>query len=128
MLKLIALLKRRPGMTLEQFRDHYETTHAKFAEPLRDGLAVRYVRRYFTPIEHPLLDVEAEEPEFDGMMEMWFEDEVQFEKAMKAFADPDLAKAIREDEHNLFDVAKIRHYLVDEVDMEMNGAAGKNFA
>lgn len=119
MLKLVALLKRRPGMTLEEFRDYYETTHSKFAEPLKGGLAVRYVRRYFTPIVHPLLDAEAEEPEFDAMMEMWFKDQAQFDEAMMAFADPVLSKAIREDEPNLFDVSKIRHFLVDEVDMDM---------
>src|SRR3546814_1387111 len=27
LLKLVALLKRRPGMTLDEFRDYYETTH-----------------------------------------------------------------------------------------------------
>src|SRR3546814_665561 len=116
---LVALLKRRPGMTLDEFRDYYETTHSKFAEPLKGGLAVRYVRRYFTPIVHPLLDAEVEEPEFDAMMEMWFKDQAQFDEAMKAFADPVLSKAIREDEPNLFDVSKIRHFLVDEVDMDM---------
>src|SRR3546814_6109399 len=61
LLKLVALLKRRPGMTLDEFRDYYETTHSKFAEPLKGGLAVRYVRRYFTPIVHPLLDAERSE-------------------------------------------------------------------
>jgi hypothetical protein len=120
LLKLVALLKRRPGMTLEEFRDYYETTHSKFAEPLKGGLAVRYVRRYFTPIKHPLLDVEAEEPEFDAMMEMWFKDQAQFEAAMKVFSDPVLSKAIKDDESNLFDVSKIRHCFVDEVDMEMS--------
>jgi hypothetical protein len=120
LLKLVALLKRRPGMTLEEFRDYYETTHSKFAEPLKGGLAVRYVRRYFIPIKHPLLDVEAEEPEFDAMMEMWFKDQAQFEAAMKVFSDPVLSKAIKDDESNLFDVSKIRHCFVDEVDMEMS--------
>ena len=119
MLKLVALLKRRSGMTLDEFRDYYETTHSKFAEPLKGGLAVRYVRRYFTPIGHPLLDAEVEEPEFDAMMEMWFKDQAQFEAAMKVSSDPVLAKAIKDDEYNLFDVPKIRHFLVDEVDTEM---------
>src|SRR3546814_10521989 len=111
---LVALLKRRPGMTLDEFRDYYETTHSKFAEPLKGGLAVRYVRRYFTPIVHPLLDAEVEEPEFDAMMEMWLKDQAQFDEAKKAFADPVLSKAIREDEPNLLDASKIRHFLVDE--------------
>src|SRR3546814_20616409 len=106
-------------MTLDEFRDYYETTHSKFAEPLKGGLAVRYVRRYFTPIVHPLLDAEVEEPEFDAMMEMWFKDQAQFDEAMKAFADPVLSKAIREDAPNRFDVYKIRHYLAEKEDMEM---------
>src|SRR3546814_5318056 len=77
-------------------------------------MAVHHVRRYLTPIGHPFVDAEGEEPEFDAMMEMWFKDQAQFDEAMKAFADPVLSKAIREDEPNLFDVSKIRHFLVDE--------------
>jgi len=120
MVKLIALLKRRPGMTLEEFREYYETTHAKFAEPLRGGLAVRYVRRYLMPVVHPMLGSKAEEPEFDAMMEMWFKDQAQFDAAMKLFSDPVLGKAIKDDEYKLFDVAKIRHFIVEEVDMDMS--------
>jgi uncharacterized protein (TIGR02118 family) len=119
MMKLIALLKRRPGMTLEDFRNYYESTHSKFADALKGGKAVRYVRRYFKPIPHPLGGKVAE-PEFDAMNEMWFEDEAQFQRAMEIFSDPALAKSIAQDEPNLFDVAKIRHYIVDEVDSDLS--------
>jgi len=107
-------------MTLEEFRDYYENVHSKFGDNnLRGGKAVRYVRRYFTPLPHPLTGL-IEEPEFDAMNEMWFEDEAQFQAAMKIFAEPELAKALTADEYNLFDVKKIRHYIVDEVDSDLS--------
>lgn len=120
MYKLIALLKRRPGMTLEEFRDYYETTHSKFADALKGGKAVRYVRRYFTPLPHPVTGLLEQEPEFDAMNEMWFEDEAQFLRAMELFNEPSLGNAIRDDEPNLFDVARIRHFIVDECDTDLS--------
>ena len=67
-----------------------------------------------------MLGKEVEEPEFDAMMEMWFKDEAQFESAMKLFSNPVPGKAIKDDEHNLFDVSKIGHFIVDEVEMDMS--------
>ena len=32
MIKTIALLKRRPGMTVAEFREHYETHHRRIGE------------------------------------------------------------------------------------------------
>src|SRR5690554_3959140 len=113
MIKLIALLKRRHGMTIEEFRDYYASTHSKFADALKGGKAERYVRRYFKPIPHAMLS-EEDESEFDAMNEMWFKDEEQFRNAMEIFSEPSIGKAIKDDEYNLFDVPKIRHYLVEE--------------
>lgn len=119
MLKLIALLKRREGMSLEEFRDYYESTHSKFADVLKGGNAVRYVRRYFKPLPHPVTG-KIEESEFDAMNEMWFEDEAQFKRAMELVNEPELARALAADEYNLFDVPKIRHYIVEEVDTDLS--------
>lgn len=120
MIKLIALLKRRPGMTLEEFRAYYESTHSKFGDRnLKGGKAVRYVRRYFQPLPHPITG-QLEEPEFDAMNEMWFEDEAQFKAAMEIFSEKSLADAIVNDESNLFDRDKIRHYIVDECESDLS--------
>jgi len=43
--KTLALIVRKPGLSREAFRAHYEEVHAPLALPLLEGL-VRYVRHY----------------------------------------------------------------------------------
>ena len=58
MLKQVVFLKRRPGLTMEQFMDYYENQHSQLSKrigakpPLPN--AQRYVRRYITPEKNPL--------------------------------------------------------------------------
>ena len=59
MFKTVCLLKRRPGMSLEEFKDYYENYHSKIGEKvLPDG--VHYVRRYVQ--QHPELRMVAGSP------------------------------------------------------------------
>lgn len=119
MYKLIALLKRKPGMTPEAFKDYYENRHSRFSDVLKGGKVVRYFRRYFTHLPHPASGLSGE-PEFDAMFEMWFEDEDQFKAAMALFTDTPLGNALIEDEENLFDRSKIRHFIVEEHESDMS--------
>lgn len=118
MFKVVFLLKRRPGMTVQEFKDYYENHHAKIGEEhLGGGAAVKYIRRYFEPItEGPRGTVPdtGQEPEFDGIMEMWFRDKAQYDSAMTRFSEPWLTKLVTEDEEKLFDRSKLRMYIVDE--------------
>ena len=43
MIRTLSLIKRRPDITRDAFREHYETVHAPLALPFMDGLE-RYVR------------------------------------------------------------------------------------
>lgn len=44
-MKTFALIVRKPGITRDEFREHYEKVHAPLAFPLMSGL-VRYVRHH----------------------------------------------------------------------------------
>ena len=48
MFKVLWLLKRKTGITLEQFRDHYENSHAILAQKYLGHLLVEYKRNYKT--------------------------------------------------------------------------------
>ncbi len=100
MFKQATLLKRRPGMTVEEFRTYYETKHSKIAEKALT-LARRYVRRYVTPAMKPFTN-EPIELDFDVVMEIWWESKEDFETNMKQIAGSDLLQAILDDEKNLF--------------------------
>ena len=47
--KILIFLKRRPGLSVEAFREHYETVHVKLAEKYAMGVS-RYIRKYVDPM------------------------------------------------------------------------------
>ena len=66
--KLILFVKRKPGLTHEQFRAHYESTHAPLARRVLPWLD-RYTRNFLTPFPG------QPEPPYDCVTEFWFKDE-----------------------------------------------------
>ncbi len=100
MLKQVCLLKRRPGMTRQEFIDYYENRHSKIGEP-HLGLCRRYVRRYIVPEKNPMTK-EIVEPPYDVVMELWWDSRADFEATMKKFGEGDLFQRILEDEKHIF--------------------------
>src|SRR5687768_15594328 len=76
MLKLVGLAKRKPGMSLEDFGRYWAEKHAAIAKDL-PGL-----RRY---VVSPFIgDINGDEPAWDGMAELWFDDRAALEQARKS--------------------------------------------
>src|SRR5688500_3850755 len=111
MYKVISLLKRRKGMSLEDFMDYYEKHHARIGETYFPGIAVHYVRRYFKPLPHPLTGEVTDEPDFDVMNEVWYENEADFERLNQIVSDPKISEYVVEDEKKLFDRDKMRLFI-----------------
>lgn len=120
MFKVVMLMKRRPGMTPEAFKDYYETTHARIGERVLPT-AERYFRRFLTPLgppaEGPVL-----EPVADVITEIWFKDRATYEATMLKLAEPATVAEIVADERNLFDRTSIRIYAVDEWESKLRSA------
>ena len=114
MIKMIFLLKRKAGLTREEFIARYEGGHAKLGEKHVTN-AVRYVRRYLEPVPE-LFTGDTIEPDHDVITELWFEDQEQYEIAMKRLAQPEVVAEIVEDEETIFDRDKHRVFMVDEHD------------
>ncbi|HKT72181.1 MAG TPA: EthD domain-containing protein [Steroidobacteraceae bacterium] len=106
--KLVALLRKRPGMPLEEFRTYYETTHCKLIR-LLPGVQ-RYFRRYLDPIPPG----DTEDQPFHVMTELWFKSRGDFELAMQRNSSPDVAAILAEDEAKLFDRDAARLFTVEE--------------
>jgi hypothetical protein len=116
MYKLIALVKRKPGTTHEQFVDYYETSHVKFGEKYLLPDCTKYARRYITPIVSPMKPDNDTGPDFDCQVEFWFQDEAaykRFEARVAGLPEAD-RQAIVQDEENFVDRDKTFRYLVDE--------------
>ena len=73
MLKVLLLLKRKPGMTMAEFMERYETIHAPMGTKV--GTKTRfYARHYLHPGRHPIFGDEVQEPEYDVVTELWYDD------------------------------------------------------
>ena len=60
MFKTVGLLKRRPGMSVEDFRSYYESNHRVIGEKYLTGNAVRYVRRFLDPAPNSRVPADVE--------------------------------------------------------------------
>jgi uncharacterized protein (TIGR02118 family) len=111
MFKMIILAKRKKGMSLEAFREYYETRHAPLAMSLAPEPVARYVRNYLTPV------ADGAEPPYDVVTETWFESEAQYRRNFAALAAaPEKMATIAADEENLFDRSTITFFTAEEVE------------
>jgi uncharacterized protein (TIGR02118 family) len=111
-IKTIAFLKRKAGMSQADFEHYYETRHA----PLILSIAPQVCdyRRNFLRAEGAIVAPGLPGLDFDVVTELWYADEAAFQAALAAFTDPVNARRIAEDEENVFDRAYTRFYMVDE--------------
>lgn len=118
MLKTVGLFKRRPGMSVEEFREYYETHHRAIGEKYLKGNVERYIRRYLDspPTQRPGA---AAEPEYDVILEIWYADQAAYDATRKALSDPDVRKEITEDEEKLFDRPSMLFYTVTEKESDL---------
>lgn len=110
--KILLFMKRRPDLTMAQFRDYYENHHAPLCAKYSSGLS-RYVRRYIEPQSHPETGT-WEEPTFDVITELWFEDEAIFKGTLSYLTTALMPEDVIADEKNLFDRSSFRIATVTE--------------
>jgi len=101
LIKLVMLIKRRAGMTFDEFVQYYETTHRAIGIKYNKG-ARHYTRRYLRKLENPAFG-EQPEPEYDVLTELWYDDQAAFDAGLAQITAPDAGKAIAEDAAQLFD-------------------------
>jgi hypothetical protein len=111
-IKIVTLLKRKPGMSREAFIDYYETRHAVLATRVVPGL-IDYRRMYLDP-EQMAFGMPESSSGYDVITTLVFADADGYQKAFSALSDPAIAQQIAEDEERLFDRTCIRAWVVDE--------------
>lgn len=113
-LTLVALFKRRPGMSKGEFVERYETRHRLIGEKVLAGYATRYERRYLNPVDGTEVDWD-----FDVVMEMDFPNIETFERFRAATADPEVSREIEADEAFLFDRSRMRSYTIENYQSDL---------
>ena len=110
MIKMVALIKRKPELTPEQFRDYYEAHHAPMALRLLPMLA-RYQRDFVLRDGTPEGDAF---PEFDVVTQIGFETRADYDAFRGRLAEPDVLAEVRADEAKFLVSDWTRSFLVEE--------------
>ena len=117
MIKLTYCLRRKPGMSLEEFQRYWRDTHAPLVAERAEALGIRrYVQAQTSDIPdvHAMLQARncgSPEP-FDGVAELWFD-------SLEAMGSDDPAAAqanadLFEDETNFIDLANSPMWIAEE--------------
>jgi hypothetical protein len=117
MLKLVGFLKRKPGMSMEDFRSHYENNHAPLAVNLLP-LMIDYRRSYLIsdePFQADHVPGNESKPDFDAVVEIWYLNRAEYEESLETLRRTDVGRQLLEDEERFMDRSAIRLYLTDEV-------------
>jgi uncharacterized protein (TIGR02118 family) len=108
---MVALLKRRSGMSMQEFIEYYEKRHAVLARELLPELR-DYRRNY---VMHVGPRSNAVDPDFDVITEMYFDDAAAAQAMYDRLrSDTVLARRMQEDEAALFDCGRFVILALDE--------------
>lgn len=108
MVKMIITLRRREGMSIEDFRNYRRDVHAPllFAIPEAD----RYIRRFV--VSYPVPAPEFSEPSYDAVIEAWF-DSVDDMNAL--YLSENFRAQVDPDHSNFIDMAQVGRIVSEEV-------------
>jgi len=110
MIKMIALLKKKEGLTREQFIDHYENSHAPLIRKYFSDYMVEY-RRSYLDHDHPLsfcgnyVDKRFSGERYDVVTTNIFRDAADLDAFYQAAAQPGVGEEIAADEAKFLDNA-----------------------
>ena len=116
--KILLFMKRRPGLSMEEFQDYYENNHVPLALKYDAGAITRYVRRYIQPQPHAESGTHEELP-YDVVSELWFEDEAAWKGTVDYLSTSVMPDDVVEDEKKVFDRATMRLATVIECETDL---------
>ena len=109
MVKLIIIMKRKPGLTQDEFAKYWIEVHGPLVLKVIPGI-VKYVQNHRVKLND-------REPAYDGIAELWFKDLESFKHVNKWYRS-DEGKALRDDEAKFMDVGKMINYVCEELVMK----------
>lgn len=111
MIKAVALLARKPGISHAEFVDYYENHHSKLIRRLLPQ--IDEYRRNYLDWDSAVGAPDAAAPDFDVITEFTFASREAYDAMLATDALPEVRAAIAADEENFLDRSRSRMYLVD---------------
>jgi uncharacterized protein (TIGR02118 family) len=112
MVKAFNFFKRKPGLSVEDFRSYWLNEHASVIRKIPE------LRKYIASITLPSA-YRNREPLYDGISEAWFDDE----DALRSNADSPPRRAASADDAKFVDMSTTGSIVVDEI-TQKEGATG----
>lgn len=109
--QVVLCLTRKPGLTHEQFREHYENNHAPLAAR-HMGHVVKDYYRYYPQVRLPSIDEAAAgitqaERLYDAITVLTFETQADSEEFFRIALSPGIGELFAEDEEKFLDRPKL---------------------
>ena len=118
--KIMWLLKRKPGLTAEQFREHYERSHVPMAQKHIGHLLLEYRRNYKVETAGgPYFEnggFAAFDWDYDVITEFVLKSNADVSEMFRVFSDPLVGQEFYEDELNFMDRDRTIMYRCEVVD------------
>ena len=118
MIRLTYPLRRREGLSREEFQRYWREEHAPLVRSHAETLRIRrYVQAHTltTPLDDALHDSRGGVVEpFDGVAELWWDSVEDLAEAMSSPEGAEAARALLEDEANFIDLATSPIWVADE--------------
>lgn len=110
--KVVALIRKKQGITTEQFKEYYEGTYVPLILSITSTIS-RYIRNYVQENSdwHPA----SENPTiYDCVTEVWFDTEEGFAKFLKDFTTGETVARVSADEDTFVDKPNGQVFVVKE--------------
>jgi uncharacterized protein (TIGR02118 family) len=128
MIKLVFTIRRRDGMTREEFQRYWRVEHAPLVERHAQALRIRrYVQTHArdTDLDEALAGSRGSEPRYyDGVAELWWESVEDMLEAVASEAGQIAGQELLEDEQRFIDLANSPIWLGEE-NVVIDGTAAR---
>jgi uncharacterized protein (TIGR02118 family) len=118
MIKLVFTLRRREGMTREEFQRYWREQHAPLVKRHADALNIRrYVQVHArdTDLDEAIVGPRGSEPRFyDGVAELWWDSLEELVAAFSSDAGQAAGRELLEDEQRFIDLPRSPLWLGEE--------------
>lgn len=131
MYKVMWLLQRKEGITPEQFRDHYENSHARLAQKYFGDLMVSYKRNYKTGTWGGGVPTEQggsfgpSDWQYDCIAEWGMPDEAAFNEIIRLLAETEIGKIFHDDEEHFLHRDSVMMFKCETCDSGTGDGAGR---
>lgn len=109
MIRRFVILRRKPGISIEEFREHWQNVHGELVKKV-PGI-IKYIQ-YHVYSEKP----DGVDDQIDGIAELWFESK---EAQLKAYASPEYQAVLEDAKTILGDNTHYVHPVIAENIIEL---------